>query len=50
MGRRNKNRLFEGIKIIDTASKGKAVAKTNEGATDFLNGGVPGDVVDVSTY
>ena len=50
MGRRNKNRLFEGIKIIDTASKGKAVAKTNEGATVFLNGGVPGDVVDVSTY
>ena len=50
MGRRNKNLLFQEIKVIDTASKGKAVAKTNEGATVFLNNAVPGDVVDVITY
>ncbi|MDG1263751.1 MAG: 23S rRNA (uracil(1939)-C(5))-methyltransferase RlmD [Flavobacteriaceae bacterium] len=50
MRRRNKNLLFQEIKVIDTASKGKAVAKTNEGATIFLNNGVPGDVVDVITY
>ena len=50
MGRRSKNHLFEGVKVIDTASKGKTVAKTDEGAIIFLNSGVPGDVVDISTY
>ena len=50
MGRRSKNHLFEGVKVVDTASKGKTVAKTDEGAIIFLNSGVPGDVVDISTY
>ena len=50
MGRRSKNQLFEGVKVVDTASKGKTVAKTDEGAIIFLNSGVPGDVVDISTY
>ena len=50
MVRRSKNHLFEGVKVIDTASKGKTVAKTDEGAIIFLNSGVPGDVVDISTY
>ena len=50
MGRRSKNQLFEGVKVVDTASKGKTVAKTDKGAIVFLNSGVPGDVVDISTY
>ena len=50
MGRRSKNHLFEGVKVVDTASKGKTVAKTDQGAIIFLNSGVPGDVVDISTY
>ena len=50
MGRRSKNQLFEGVKVVDTASKGKTIAKTDEGAIIFLNSGVPGDVVDISTY
>jgi 23S rRNA (uracil1939-C5)-methyltransferase len=50
MGRRNKNQLFEGVKVVDTASKGKSVAKTDDGAIIFLTSGVPGDVVDISTY
>jgi len=50
MGRRSKNQLFEGVKVVDTASKVKTVAKTDEGAIIFLNSGVPGDVVDISTY
>ena len=50
MGRRSKNQLFEGVKVVDTASKGKTVAKTDKGAIIFLNSGVPGDVVDISTY
>ena len=50
MGRRSKNQLFEGVKVVDTASKGKTIAKTDEGAIIFLSSGVPGDVVDISTY
>ena len=50
MGRRSKNELFEGVKVVDTASKGKTVAKTDEGAIIFLTSGVPGDVVDIATY
>ena len=50
MGRRSKNELFERVKVVDTASKGKTVAKTDEGAIIFLTSGVPGDVVDIATY
>ena len=50
MGRRSENELFEGVKVVDTASKGKTVAKTDEGAIIFLTSGVPGDVVDIATY
>ena len=50
MGRARKNKFFERITIVDVASKGKAVAKTAEGETVFLNSGVPGDIVDVKTY
>ncbi len=51
MSRRNKNRVFEQINIIDIAAKGKAVAKTSDGIIIFISsGGVPGDIVDISTY
>ena len=50
MVRRSKNQLFEGVKVVDTASKGKTIAKTDDGEIIFLNSGVPGDVVDIITY
>ena len=50
MGRARKNKFFEQITIVDIAAKGKAVAKSQEGETIFLNSGVPGDIVDVKTY
>ena len=50
MGNRRKAKFFERLTITDTATKGKTVAKTEEGVPVFLNGGVPGDVVDIQTY
>ena len=47
---RRKAKIFERLSITDTATKGKTVAKTEEGVPIFLNGGVPGDVVDIQTY
>ena len=42
MGRRKRNEFFEKVKVVDTASKGKTVAKTEDGAIIFLTSGVPG--------
>lgn len=50
MGRRQKRKIFQELEIIDTAAKGKTLAKTEEGIPIFLNEGVPGDVVDIETY
>ena len=50
MRNRRKPQFFEKLTITDTATKGKTVAKTEEGVPVFLNGGVPGDVVDIQTY
>ena len=50
MGRHGKNQLFQSIKVIDTASKGRTVAKTDDGEIIFLSSGVPGDVVDINIY
>jgi len=50
MGRRNRRQVFEKVEVIDTAVKGKTVAKTDEGAIIFLPNAVPGDVVDIQTY
>tara|TARA_B100000902_G_C27322533_1_gene925733 strand:+ start:8866 stop:10278 length:1413 start_codon:yes stop_codon:yes gene_type:complete len=48
MGRRNKQKpiLIENIKIIDTANKGKSIAKY-DGRVIFINNGVPGDICDI---
>ena len=50
MGRRQKRKTFQALEIIDTAAKGKVLAKTKDGIPIFLNEGVPGDVVDIETY
>ena len=50
MRKRHKSKSFPQLTIIDTAAKGKTVAKTAEGIPIFLNEGVPGDVVDIRTY
>ena len=49
MRNRHKAKVFEKLTIVDTASKGKAVAKTADGIPIFLIEGVPGDVVDIQT-
>lgn len=50
MGRKNRKKLFEQVEVVDTATKGKTVAKTTEGNVIFLPNAVPGDVVDIQTY
>jgi len=50
MRNRHKSKTFEQLTIIDTAAKGKTVAKTDQGIAIFLNEGVPGDVVDIRTF
>lgn len=40
---------IENLTIIDAASEGKSIAK-QEGLTIFVEGGVPGDVVDVMVF
>ncbi|WP_420574332.1 23S rRNA (uracil(1939)-C(5))-methyltransferase RlmD [Kordia sp.] len=50
MGRKNRKKLFEEVTVVDTATKGKTVAKTEEGTVIFLPNAVPGDVVDIQTY
>ncbi|HKJ47677.1 MAG TPA: TRAM domain-containing protein, partial [Christiangramia sp.] len=49
MARRNKNKLFTEIEVIDAGAKGKAVAKSPDGRVIFIDNAVPGDVVDVQT-
>ncbi len=47
MGRRRKAHIVEEVSIVDVVEKGKAVGKTADGKVYFVDGGVPGDVVDV---
>ena len=51
MKKQNKHKsiFLEKIEIIDTASKGKSVAKYNERAI-FVQGGVPGDICDITNF
>jgi 23S rRNA (uracil1939-C5)-methyltransferase len=49
MSRRNKFHLFENIEVIDTAAKGKSIAKAPDGRIVFLSNAVPGDIVDIQT-
>lgn len=49
MGRRNIQKIFEDINVIDAGAKGKAVAKAPDGKIIFINNAVPGDIVTVRT-
>ncbi len=49
MSRRKKFYLFENVEVIDTAAKGKSVAKAPDGKVIFLSNAVPGDIVDIQT-
>ncbi|MCD6543010.1 MAG: 23S rRNA (uracil(1939)-C(5))-methyltransferase RlmD [Flavobacteriaceae bacterium] len=49
MARKKKFYLFENIEVIDTAAKGKSVAKSPDGRVIFLSNAIPGDIVDVQT-
>ena len=51
MGKQNRRKsiFLENIEIIDTASKGKSVAK-HEGRAIFVQGGVPGDICDIVVF
>jgi len=50
MGRRNKNKVFSNLEVIDAGAKGKTIAKAPDGKVIFLPNAVPGDVVDVQTF
>lgn len=52
MSRRTKQRkqVFENVEVIDTAAKGKTVAKAPDGKVIFLSNAVPGDVVDAQSF
>ena len=47
--KKQKNIILENIKIIDTANKGKSVAK-HDGRIIFVEGGVPGDECDIRIF
>jgi len=51
MPRKNRRKLIEieNIEIIDTASKGKSVAK-HDGRVIFIKGGVPGDICNIKVF
>lgn len=44
-----KNFILENLEVIDTSTEGKAIAK-HDGMVVFIEGAVPGDVVDVMVH
>ena len=42
--------LLEEVKIMDAGSKGKAIARLDNGLVLFVEGAVPGDVCDVLVH
>ncbi len=44
-----KNFILESLEVIDTSTEGKAIAK-HDGMAVFIEGAVPGDVVDVMVH
>lgn len=42
-----KKKIVESVKIVDIADRGKSIGKTEEGKVIFVNGSIPGDVVDI---
>lgn len=49
MSKIKKNFVLEGLEVIDTSTEGKAIAKS-ENLVVFIDGAVPGDVVDVMIH
>jgi 23S rRNA (uracil1939-C5)-methyltransferase len=49
MGKIKKNFLIENLEVIDISTEGKAIAR-HEGLVVFIDGAVPGDVVDVMVH
>ncbi len=50
MGRRFKKKVIPGVEISGIADKGMAVGRDAEGQVIFVEGAVPGDVLDVLAY
>jgi len=50
MRNQKKQKLYKDIKIIDTADKGRSIAKTDDGKIIFIDKGVPGDTVNVNVF
>lgn len=50
MRKKKVKQIFESLEVVDTAAKGKTVAKAPDGKVVFLNNAVPGDIVDVETF
>lgn len=49
MGRKNRNKEFKDLEVIDAGAKGKSIAKAPDGKVIFIGNAVPGDVIDVQT-
>lgn len=49
MARKNRNKEFKALPVIDAGAKGKSIAKAPDGKVIFIGNAVPGDVVDVQT-
>lgn len=49
MSKIKKNFVLEGLEVVDISTEGKAIAK-HEGLVVFIEGAVPGDVVDVMVH
>lgn len=47
MGRKQKKRMVYDVPVVDVADRGKSVAKDDDGKVYFIDGAVPGDVVDL---
>lgn len=50
MPRKQANKIFTKVTVIDAGAKGKSVAKSPDGRVIFLTNAIPGDVVDVQTF
>ncbi len=42
-----KKKIVESVQIIDIADRGKSIGKTDDGKIIFVNGSIPGDIVDI---
>ena len=49
MARKNKNKEFKELEVVDAGAKGKSIAKAPDGRVIFVGNAVPGDVIDVQT-